>query len=103
MAIWFMSDQSRKYTLHIAGLTIPVAHKRMRLPGLASEVAYAIDATLQGMGVYHQKIHVLSEMNKTIACTVARAEKELGYDPKVELEEGMRRSIRWMLDNGGSL
>ena len=27
----------------------------------------------------------------------------LGYDPKVELEEGMRRSIRWMLDRGEKL
>ena len=40
------------------------------------------------MGLYHQKIHVLSEMNKTIACTIAKAERELGYDPKVELERG---------------
>jgi len=54
-------------------------------------------------GIYQQKVHVLSEMNKTIACTVAKAERELGYDPKVELEEGMRRSIRWMLDNGQSV
>jgi nucleoside-diphosphate-sugar epimerase len=82
---------------------VKVAHKRMRLPGLASMVAYAMDGMIQGVGSYHQKLHVLSEMNKTIACTVAKAEKELGYDPKVELAEGMRRSIQWMLDHGGSL
>ena len=39
-------------------------------------------------------------MNKTIACSVARAERELGYDPRVELEEGMRRSICWCLEQG---
>lgn len=82
---------------------VKVAHKRMRLPGIASQVAWLVDATLQGMGVYHQKIHVLSEMNKTIACTIAKAEKELGYDPKVALEEGMRRSIKFMLDRGETL
>jgi nucleoside-diphosphate-sugar epimerase len=71
------------------------AHKRMRLPGFASEIALAADATLQSLGLYHQKIHVLSEMNKTIACSVARAEKELGYHPAVALEEGMRRSMQW--------
>ena len=76
------------------------AHKRMRLPGLASDVAWVVDALLQSMGFYHQKVHVLSEMNKTIACTIEKAERELGYHPKVDLEEGMRRSIRWMLDNG---
>jgi nucleoside-diphosphate-sugar epimerase len=71
------------------------AHKRMRLPGFASEVALVADATLQALGIYQQKIHVLSEMNKTIACSVARAEKELGYRPAVALEEGMRRSLKW--------
>jgi len=79
---------------------IPVAHKRMRLPGIASEVALVADQVLQGLGLYKQEIHVLSEMNKTIACSVARAERELGYDPKIDLEEGMRRSIRWCLDHG---
>ncbi|HEX5219417.1 MAG TPA: NAD(P)-dependent oxidoreductase [Verrucomicrobiae bacterium] len=75
-------------------------HKRMRLPGIASEVAWLADKTLQGLGLYHQKIHVLSEMNKTIACSVARAERELGYKPTIALEEGMRRSLKWCAENG---
>ena len=69
-------------------------HKRMKLPGIASEVAWVVDKTLQGLGLYHQKFHVLSEMNKTIACTVKRAKKELGYEPLVSLEDGMRRSLK---------
>ncbi|MDB6121962.1 MAG: NAD-dependent epimerase/dehydratase [Pedosphaera sp.] len=76
------------------------AHKRMRLPGLASEVALMVDATMQAAGLYNQKIHVLSEMNKTIACSVTRAEKELGYRPTVALEEGMRRSLAWCVAKG---
>jgi nucleoside-diphosphate-sugar epimerase len=82
---------------------VKCAHKRMKLPGFASEVAWLVDTTMQGVGAYHQKIHVLSEMNKTIACTIAKAEKELGYDPKVDLEEGMRRSIKWMYERGEKL
>jgi len=46
---------------------------------------------------------VLSEMNKTIACSVEKAKKELGYNPKVSLEEGMRRSLRWVWNNLGPL
>lgn len=76
------------------------AHKRMRLPGIASEIAYVADKVMQALGLYHQKIHVLSEMNKTIACSVAKAERELGYNPTVALEEGMRRSLRWGQENG---
>jgi nucleoside-diphosphate-sugar epimerase len=76
------------------------ARKRLRLPSLASEVAWLADKSLQGLGLYQQKLHVLSEMNKTIACTVAKAERELGYRPEVELGEGMRRSMQWMKERG---
>ena len=69
-------------------------HKRLRLPGLAAEVAYVVDATMQAVGLYHPKIHVLSEMNKTIACSITKAKKELGYKPQVALEEGMRQSLK---------
>jgi nucleoside-diphosphate-sugar epimerase len=79
---------------------LTVAHKRLRLPDFASEVARLADATLQGLGLYNQKIHVLSEMNKTIACSITKAEKELGYQPKIALEEGMRRSLAWCLKQG---
>jgi nucleoside-diphosphate-sugar epimerase len=77
-----------------------VAHDRMRLPSLASEVALVIDAAVQRMGLYHQRMHVLSEMNKTIACSIGKAQDQLGYRPRVELREGMRRSIEWCLQNG---
>ena len=79
------------------------AHKRMRLPGLASEVAWVVDKTMQGLGLYHQKVHVLSEMNKTIACSIEKAKAELGYRPVVELEEGMRRSLKWVWQRQGGL
>ncbi len=79
---------------------IPVAHKRMRLPGFAAEIALLADASLQAAGLYHQKIHVLSEMNKTISCSIAKAERDLGYKPLIALEEGMRRSIQWCLERG---
>ena len=82
---------------------LTVAHKRMRLPALASEVAMLVDGTLQAVGLYNQKIHVLSEMNKNIACSVAKAEAELGYKPKVALEEGMRRSIEFCIRQGAQI
>jgi nucleoside-diphosphate-sugar epimerase len=79
---------------------LPCAHRRLRLPGFVSRVAWLADATLQALGLYNAKIHVLAEMNRTIACSVARAERELGYRPTVALEEGMRRSLRWCLERG---
>jgi nucleoside-diphosphate-sugar epimerase len=79
---------------------LPVAHKRLRLPNVAGGVATEADRFLQLLGFYNQKIHVLSEMNKNIACSVAKAEAELGYSPMVALEEGMRRSLAYCLEQG---
>ena len=79
---------------------IPCAHRRLRLPGIASQVAWLVDWSLQSVGLYHQKIHVLSEMNKTIACSIEKAQRELGYRPEIALEEGMRRSIAWCIERG---
>jgi nucleoside-diphosphate-sugar epimerase len=107
--IYWIADE-RPYTMHEIIDTIeyllekefnfPVAHKRMKLPGLAADIAEIADSLLQKAGMYQQKIHVLSEMNKTIACTVEKAKAHLGYRPILSLEEGMRRSIRSVLDNG---
>jgi nucleoside-diphosphate-sugar epimerase len=77
-----------------------VRYKRLRLPGLASEIALLADKMIQGLGLYQTQIHVLSEMNKTIACSVERAQRELGYRPMIALEEGMRRSIAWCIQQG---
>jgi nucleoside-diphosphate-sugar epimerase len=82
---------------------LKVKHKRLKLPYLASEVAQLCDGMLQMVGLYQQKIHVLSEMNKTIACSVEKAQRELGYMPKIELEEGMRRSLAWCIEKGIAL
>ena len=79
------------------------SHKRLRLPSFVGDVAQCIDWCLQSVGLYNQKIHVLSEMNKTIACSIAKAKQELGYDPKISLEEGMRRSLQWIWDTFGPL
>ena len=73
------------------------SHRGMKLTSVASDIAFCVDKFLQAFGLYHQKIHVLSEMNKTIACTTAKAERELGYQPAPRLEDGMRKSIQMCL------
>lgn len=78
-------------------------HKRLRLPNLASGIAYYTDFLSQSFGIYLQKVHVLSEMNKTIACSIDKAKIDLGYKPHIGLEEGMRRSISWCLENGQNI
>jgi nucleoside-diphosphate-sugar epimerase len=74
-----------------------VANRVPRLPGFIADVARFADQALQGAGLYQQEVHVLSEMNLTIACSIDKARRMLGYDPKIVLREGMRRSIEWCL------
>jgi nucleoside-diphosphate-sugar epimerase len=76
---------------------------RLRLPGVASDVAYGVDAALQRAGLYEQRFHVLGEMNRTIACSVAKARRELGWAPGPGLREGMRRSVQWCLERGETI
>jgi nucleoside-diphosphate-sugar epimerase len=80
-----------------------VKPKTVRMPGFIADLARVADWGLQSIGRYNQKIHVLSEMNLTIACTIERARRELGYIPLTDLREGMRRSIDWVLDSGGEI
>lgn len=71
-----------------------------RLPTLAARVAEGADRLLQAAGLYQQQLHVLGEMGHTIACDISRSTEELGYEPQVDLYEGMRRSIRWCQEQG---
>jgi len=66
---------------------------RLRLPGFISDFAEVTDSFMQKVGLYNQKIHVLSEMNKNIACAVDLAINELGYKPEFSLIDGMFISI----------
>jgi nucleoside-diphosphate-sugar epimerase len=82
---------------------IACARRQLRLPALVAEVARVADGTLQAIGLYNQQIHVLSEMSHTIACSIDKARRELGYAPTVALHRGMVESVRWCLANGQRL
>lgn len=77
-----------------------VSPPRVRLPSLVGSLAENGDRLVQRTGRYVQALHVLGEMNKTIACDISAARRDLDYQPQVALHEGMRRSIRWCLSRG---
>ncbi len=105
---WWIADAD-PYTVHEIVETVgraltaegfDVVPNRTRLPAVAARVAELADATIQRSGRYNQQLHVLGEMGKNIACDISVAREELGYEPDIALEEGMRRSIRWCLAQG---
>ena len=78
---------------------ITCSKKNLHVPAIISDIAQCCDAFLQRIGIYQQKIHILSEMNKTIACDISKAKEKLNYAPLVNLREGMRHSIQWSISN----
>ena len=58
------------------------------------------DIILSKLGIYIIQLHVGGEMVRNITCSVDKAKKELGYEPKFTLEEGMESSIKWAQKRG---
>lgn len=79
---------------------IPVRRRELRVPVAVARAAARADALVQRLGMQQMHLHALGHLQVSSACSIARAERELGYDPKFDLEEGTRRAIRWCLDNG---
>ncbi len=60
----------------------------IKIPYFTGQIFELTDYYLQKLNIYSQKIHVLSELNKNIACDISLAKKELKYDPKIDLYKG---------------
>ncbi len=45
----------------------------------------------------NDKYHIMKQRNWR--CDITPAKEELGYDPKVQLEEGVRRTVKWYKEN----
>tara|TARA_B100001250_G_scaffold65148_1_gene51609 strand:- start:24131 stop:25162 length:1032 start_codon:yes stop_codon:yes gene_type:complete len=74
--------------------------KNLYIPAFVSDLAKYGDKLIQGLGLYNQNIHVLSEQNMNIFCSNEKIKLDLGYKPICTLNEGMRRSIDWCLSQG---
>jgi nucleoside-diphosphate-sugar epimerase len=80
-----------------------VTRRAPRVPTAVCAAAARVDAALQGVGRYAANVHVLGELHRDIACSTARAERELDYRPAVGLVDGMRAAVRWCLERGERL
>jgi nucleoside-diphosphate-sugar epimerase len=86
--------------LETVAKVLDVSIRPRYLPTFWSDVARLVDSLVQMAGLYQQEIHVAGELAASIAVSIDAARRDLGYDPEVELEEGMRRSIDWCRQHG---
>lgn len=108
---WWVAD-ARPYTIAevvdtvgraLADSGYDVTPNRLRAPSFVGDLAERADGIVQRLGRYQQQLHVLGEMNKSIACDISATERDLGYAPAVELYGGMRSSIDWCQRQGYEL
>jgi nucleoside-diphosphate-sugar epimerase len=67
----------------------------IRIPAALAEAAYQIDRVVSRFGAYIAPVHLLGEAHWHQSASCAKAERELGYDPVVELEPGMENAVAW--------
>ena len=105
---WWVADRE-PYTLSCIVATVgealrqegyDVADGSLRIPALVGRLAERADRMIQGSGRYISQVHVLGEMDKTIAVDITATVHDLGYNPEVTLLDGMRRSIQWCHQRG---
>ena len=72
----------------------------LRLPALIGTLAYHVDSFLSLMGRYWQTVHLVGESNWHVGVSCEKACRELGYEPRMALREGMRQAIDWCVSRG---
>lgn len=77
-----------------------VQPRYMRLPALVGPIAFAGDIALASMQLYWQTLHLVGESHWHVGVSCEKAMRELGYDPKVEIEVGMKGAVDWCRKKG---
>ena len=101
--LFFIADKNPYTTLEIYNVVaehLGIQLRPRHLPALLSGLSELPDKFIQTLRQYSMYIHVAGEMTKNIGCVPEKAERLLGYDPKVGLYEGMGRSIDWCRARG---
>jgi len=88
--IYFIADE-RPYTLkEIAEVIAQKEHVKLARFHIPSWLALFVAHILP-----HSSRKVIREMTSNWACDISKAKRELGYLPKVNLEEGVKKTVDW--------
>lgn len=77
-----------------------VSPRWLPLPRLVGPTAYAADRVLAAVGAYWQTLHLVGESDWHVGVSCEKACRELGYQPTMSLNEGMRQAVAWCVAQG---
>ncbi|MFI5349142.1 MAG: NAD-dependent epimerase/dehydratase family protein [Elusimicrobiota bacterium] len=69
----------------------------LRVPSVLVDACYQADRLLHAFGICSGMLHGAGKMNKNMVSSIEKAKRELGYDPAIELDEGMRLALHGIL------
>ena len=103
---YFISSEDDYSMSAVADLMAALMHKRARAIAIPRPLAYGValvaEAAAAAMGkppvINRDKVTDLSQTNWS--CSIERAKTELGYNPQIALENGLRETIDWYKREG---
>lgn len=103
---YFISSDDDYSMLAVADLIAALMRKRLRSFTIPRSVAYGVAVAAEAAAalmrkppvINRDKVTDLSQVSWT--CSIERAQNELGYNPRVPLEEGLRETLEWYKSEG---
>lgn len=103
---YFISSEDDYSMRAVADLMAALMHKRAREIAIPKSVAYGIayvaevGATLLGKPPVINRDKVTDLSQTCWSCSIEHAKSELGYEPRVPLEDGLRETLAWYKREG---
>src|SRR5579862_3223577 len=95
---YFISDLEPYTTKEVTDAmaqALGVSARYLKLPDVTAKLAYKLDLKLAECGLYWQALHLAGEADWNVGVSCEKARTELGYEPAISLNEGMKRAVAW--------
>jgi nucleoside-diphosphate-sugar epimerase len=103
---YFISSEDDYSMGAVADLIAALMHKRARTIAIPRAVAYGVALAAEAAAAITGKPPILNR-DKVIdfsqscwSCSIERAKRDLGYSPRIDLEQGLRETIDWYKREG---
>jgi nucleoside-diphosphate-sugar epimerase len=101
--VYYVADRQPYTTKRVVTAMAEALGTRPRflpLPAFAADLAYRVDTLVSMYDRYQATVHLVGEANWNVGVSIDKARAELGYEPEVGIEEGMRRAVGWCRERG---